>query len=209
MSKAVSQSFFVGDTLREAWKILRENLVEVVAIYVVGAVVPQIIFFVIRQSMGDEVNALFVIVNQIVSIIVSMGLVKAFLDVVQNRKIDISFLWKEPKRVLDFVGGMILYMVIVIGGFLLLIVPGVIWSIKFRFFSYLIIEKGLGPIAALKESARITDGVKWDILAFDMALFVIVLLGFLALLVGLIVAIPLVALAQIVFFLRLVEHAKK
>lgn len=206
MAKAVSQSFFVSDTLRSAWNILRENTVEVVAIYVVAGIVPQVIFFFLRQALGDDLSVFFVLIEQLVSVVFSIAVLKAFLDVVQKRKIDVSFIWTDPKRVLNFIAGTVLYALIVIGGLLLLIVPGVIWSIKFRFYAYLIIEENLGPIEALKKSAQLTQGVKWDILAFDMVLGVITLLGLLALVVGLIVAIPLVALAQIVFYLRLAKR---
>ncbi|MEA3324508.1 MAG: hypothetical protein U9Q37_05135 [Euryarchaeota archaeon] len=59
--------------------------------------------------------------------------------------------------------GLILYGFIVVGGLILLTIPGIIWAIKFQFFDYLIVDKGLGPIDALEKSSEITRGVKWDL----------------------------------------------
>ena len=73
---------------------------------------------------------------------------------------------------------MILYGLIVLAGMILLVIPGIIWAVKLQYFSYFIIDKKLAPIEALKESSRITTGIKWDVFAFCSVLIVINLIGF-------------------------------
>ena len=90
--------------------------------------------------------------------------------------------------------GSILYGLIVLGGMLLLIIPGIIWMIKFQFFSYLIIE-GLGPVEALKKSAQITRGAKRELFVFGFILVGITILGVLCLFIGLFATIPTTLLA--------------
>jgi uncharacterized membrane protein len=75
-------------------------------------------------------------------------------------------------------------------GLVLLIVPGVIFGLMFMFSTFLVIDRELAPIEALKESNRITYGHKWRLLGFTLVLLLINVLGALALLVGLLVTVP-------------------
>ena len=85
----------------------------------------------------------------------------------------------------------------------MLIVPGIIWGIQYMFFSYFIIDEDLGPMEALKRSAAITEGAKWDLFLFGLLLAGINLLGALCLLVGLIATIPATMLAFAFAYRRL------
>ena len=60
-----------------------------------------------------------------------------------------------------YLSGSILYELIIVGGMILLIIPDIIWRIKFQFFSCFIVDKGVGPIEALKRSSVITKDAKW------------------------------------------------
>jgi len=74
-------------------------------------------------------------------------------------------------------------------------VVGTIWAIKFSFFRFSIVDRGVGPIRALKDSSIITRCVKWQLLVFYAALLGVNLLGCLCLGVGLFVTIPITYLA--------------
>jgi uncharacterized membrane protein len=76
-----------------------------------------------------------------------------------------------------------------------LIVPGLIAAIFFMFTTFIVIDKELGPIEAMKESMRIGKGYRWPLLGFICVLFLIMLGGVIALLVGVLVAMPVTSLA--------------
>ena len=80
-------------------------------------------------------------------------------------------------------------------GFLALIIPGIILSMGLAFVPYLVVDRGLGPIEAMKESWRITKGHKWQLLLLFLALLGINLLGILALIIGIFVTVPITMLA--------------
>lgn len=61
-----------------------------------------------------------------------------------------------------FIAGIML-MIIVAVGLVLLIVPGIYWLIRFRFFPYFIIDKNAGIIESLKQSWHATNGQEWHI----------------------------------------------
>jgi uncharacterized membrane protein len=56
-----------------------------------------------------------------------------------------------------------LYTLIVCIGFLLLLAPGVIWSLKYGLSFFSIMDKGLGAVQSLGISGRITTGYKWQL----------------------------------------------
>lgn len=105
--------------------------------------------------------------------------------------------------------GSIIYGVIVSLGLILLIIPGIVWAIKFQFFDYLIIDKGLGPIDALEKSSEITRGVKLDLLTFGILIWIINLLGLLCLVVGLFVTIPITVVAKAFVYRKLLHETPR
>lgn len=104
-----------------------------------------------------------------------------------------------------YLGAKILVSAIVAVGFVLLIVPGVILMLMFLMTQYIVIDRSLGPIEALKESNRITKGHKAQLLLLVLAVAGLNILGALALLVGLFVSVP-VSMLAIVHAYRTLEH---
>jgi len=144
--------------------------------------------------------ALFVIVAVVLAVIqvlAKMGSIRLVLRAHDNAE-SAAFgdLW-APHPFWKFVGGSILVGVIVIIGFILLIVPGIIWALRYLFVPYLIMERKLAPFAALKESARITYGHKWQLLGLLGLIVLINILGAILLLVGLLVSVPVSSLAMV------------
>jgi uncharacterized membrane protein len=96
--------------------------------------------------------------------------------------------------------GMLLVGFAVAAGFLLLIVPGVIFALKYSQTRFLIIDKHMKPMEAVRESARLTKGKRGKIFGFALLLLLINILGALALLVGLLFTIPLSLIATAVLY---------
>lgn len=80
----------------------------------------------------------------------------------------------------------LVFWLIVFGWLILLVIPWIIFSVRFQFFGYAIVDKWLSPIDALKYSWRITKWRFWEIIWFDFYFVLINLLWMLCLLVGLI-----------------------
>jgi len=80
-------------------------------------------------------------------------------------------------------------------GIPLVVVLGTILFLMFVFSGFLVIDRTLGPITAMKESYRITQGFRWRLLGLSLLLLLINLLGFLAFFVGMLVSGPVALLA--------------
>jgi hypothetical protein len=42
----------------------------------------------------------------------------------------------------------------------MLVVPGIYFALKYKFYDYLIVDKGMGPVETIKRSGVLTEGVK-------------------------------------------------
>lgn len=131
----------------------------------------------------------------VVSIFVGIGLTTFALRAHDNiESAQIADLW-NPDPFWRFLGAHILTTVVVVIGFIAFIIPGVILAVGLGFVPYLVVERGLGPIQAMKESWRITKGYKGQLFLLLLALLGISLLGMLALVIGIFVAAPVAMIA--------------
>jgi uncharacterized membrane protein len=69
-------------------------------------------------------------------------------------------------------------------GLLLLIVPGIIFACRLSFVPYLVMDKGLEPVAAIEKSWFMTRGHGWRIFGMYLLSILMFLVGLLLVLVG-------------------------
>lgn len=157
-----------------------------------------------RFQMGDNTHnapamiALLIVVGiamAFIQVLAKMGAIQLALKAHDTpESVVFKDLW-APHPFWKYVGSSVLVGIIVVIGFILLIVPGVIWALRYLFVPYLVMERKLKPFEALKESARITYGHKWQLLGMLCLVALINILGLLCLVVGLLVSVPVSSLA--------------
>ncbi len=170
-----------------------------------------LLLFVIQMLVSALQNALPGFLGFVISLVASTllysGILHLFLkahdDVASARYHDLWY----PKPFLNYFGVSLLLMVIVGIGFLLLIIPGIILGLMFFAAGYLVIDRGLNPIEALKESARITKGSRVKLLLLFLAMAALSILAMLPLFLGFLVVGPIVALAGVHAYRTLAHHA--
>ncbi len=138
----------------------------------------------------------------IISFLISLGIASTSLKIARNEEFKYRDLFGQVRVLWKYILSSIVYGLVVLGGLILLIVPGIIWSIKFHFYPYFILQ-GFGPIEALKKSANITYGFKWRLFFLNLSFGIIVVLGVLCLFVGLLWAIPITWIASALVFDKL------
>jgi len=143
----------------------------------------------------------------LLSFLVDLGTTNFMLRTHDNvGSVQLRDLWR-PDLYWRYLGAVILVGLSVLGGLILLIIPGIIFALALSFASILVVDRGLGPIAAMKESMRLTKGYRWRLLLFFLALILLNVLGVLLLLVGLLVTMPISALAWLHIY-RAIEKEK-
>ena len=213
MGKTVetTNGLFIGNTIGEAWKIFKEDWISIYAVIILPWLT--LAAYVLSQSAlgvepGTPTYWIWYCGYMVFSMVVSMGVCNAFLAITRGKKVTLKTFTKMFPRILNYLAAQILVTLVILGGFLLFIIPGIIFSIKYMFTPYLVIDKGMGPIEALKASAKLTDGIKWDLVGFGAAIMVLMYLGALALLVGLLVTIPVATVSFVVLYNMLISRKK-
>lgn len=163
----------------------------------------------LMEGMGES-DASFVwsLVYMAIQLVISMGVIKAYLNIVRGQKVTTQTFTSAAPDALKYIAAQILLGLIVLGGLILFIVPGIYFAIKYMFTPYLVIDKGMGPIEALKASGDVTKGIKWDLIGFFAAAIVLTYSGILALFVGLIITIPVATLSYVVLYDLLLRRLK-
>ena len=86
------------------------------------------------------------LVGLAVSMLVSLGLTNFTLRAHDNiETVTIGDLW-NPEPIWRYLGAYLLILLIVIVGFLLLVVPGIIASLGLGFATYLVVDRGMQPV---------------------------------------------------------------
>ena len=124
--------------------------------------------------------------NNIVSIVLWVWLLWFFFNIAKwlAQKVDNLFheiTWDRIRK--TFVWGL-LFALIMMGGLLLLVIPWIIFSTRFSFFAYAIVDKWYWPVDALKYSWRITKWHFWEIVWFWLYFCLINMLWLLCLIIG-------------------------
>ncbi len=189
-----TQKFSLNGALTFGWRIMKRHFWFFIGIFII-TILLEIIPNVLAGIVAEQVPTLSLLINLaagIIGMIAGMGVFKIALKFCDDEPIEIADLFSCAPLFMKYLLGSILYGLIVAAGLILLIIPGLIWAVKFQFFSYCIIDKKLGPIEALKASSRMTRGVKWDLFVFGVVLMLMNSVGFLCL--GLAPLAPILAL---------------
>lgn len=201
-------SFSKKEAIAFGFEVAKKNISFFVSLLVIVAIVYLGLQF-FQIALNGQRNALasflYAVIFWLVNVVISMGVIRISLRFVDGRTPKLSDVFRT-NSVLSFILVSVVRSFIVLVGILLLIVPGIIWSIKLQYAGYLVVDKGMGTVDALNKSWEITKGVKLNLFLFGIILVLINILGFLAILVGLIITVPLSMVANAFVYRRLLSQ---
>jgi uncharacterized membrane protein len=142
------------------------------------------------KKAAPFISLLFALAGLFVSNVLTIGTTKIALKFTDGQKPELADLFTGYPLFFKFFFATLLFVLIVAAGLILLIVPGIMWAVRFSQFGYLVVDKGLGPTESLRKSAEITQGARWHLFLFGLILLGVNLLGLLALVIGLLWAVP-------------------
>jgi hypothetical protein len=90
--------------------------------------------------------------------------------------------------------------ILIILGFLCFIIPGVYLSIRWIFAEFLVLDKGMRPLEALRASSTMTEGIRWKLFFFMVVAMLLIVVGFFALVIGMFAASVVLTFALIHFY---------
>ncbi len=154
-------------------------------------------------EMGSIVIAVTLIsqvIQQVVAIFLKLGLARVGLNLVSGKEVSIGMLFGEGSKFLRAFGASILFGIAMVIGLVLLIVPGIYIALRYGQFLNAIVDRDLGIMEAFDYSSSITENNLMNLFVLGLLSFVAVIVGMILCGIGLIVAGPVVWLASLVAY---------
>lgn len=128
-----------------------------------------------QQDVFISVTVLIALLYAALQIQVQNGWIRYLLQLMRHDDAALGLFLADPARIIySFFGGIAMSIIVAVG-YVLLIVPGIIWSIKYRYVLYLIVDKKVGVRQAFADSAAMTNNLKWRIVTLDARVVLMVL----------------------------------
>lgn len=202
--------FSKKEAISLGFELAKKNIIFFIGIFVIVVVISMVSGAVQVAAALDKQPFAYIILNVvmfIVNSIIAMGLIKVTLELIDKKKPKFSDLF-YVKPLVNFILGSLIRGVITFIGFILFIIPGIIFSIRLQYVTYLIVDKNLSPVEAVKKSWNMTKGNTWNLFFLGILLFLVNILGVILLLVGLFITVPLTMLATAFVYRKLLLHSK-
>lgn len=116
--------------------------------------------------------------------IINYGADLIFLKGVRGDQVEVRSIFDGFKNYVNIILASLLTTGLIGIGLIVLIFPGIYVACRLAFVSYLVMDEGLDPIAAVEASWRITRGHAWRIFILGLLSVFIFFLGLLLLIVG-------------------------
>lgn len=184
-----------GSVFSKSWVVLKERFLDVLII-----VALLIVFQIPLASMEDGMPYHSPLLGILYFIIfygpVKMGIALAFLHVVRGDRLQLESIFSVFKSNYGNILLASLLNTVIIGiGFAMLIVPGIIFAVRLSFVSYLVTEKQMDAVEAIKTSWEMTRFFGWQIFGMGLLCIPICIGGLILFGVGIIISMMWIGLA--------------
>ena len=189
----------VGSSYGNGWGKLWKYFLELFLIGIIGFVIgiPMGMEGWARDAVGTAtiLGVLGFIYSILVMNPVEYGVTFAFLKAARGDKLEISNMFEAFRNYWNTVLANLLVGIIVFIGFVLFIIPGIIFACKLVFTPYLVVDRKMQVIEAVKQSWRMTNGHAWKVFLIGLLAIPISIAGLICFGVGIIVSIMWIRLA--------------
>ena len=197
--------FSIEEAFEFAWEVTKQNVALFIGLLVAAVIIDTIPVALAAQLQEKHhlLAPVFSIIGWVLQTIITMGLIKIAIQFADGQKGGFSDLFSCASLFIPYILGSFLYALIVLVGLVLLIVPGIIWAIRYQFFVYFIIDKKCKVFEAFQKSSEVTYGAKWRLFIFSILLTMLNFFGMIPLFMGLLVTIPITLVAVASVYRRL------
>ncbi|MHB1420509.1 MAG: hypothetical protein ACYCX4_13155 [Bacillota bacterium] len=168
------KSFSIGKALRFGWESIEKNFWLFLGLSVIIYALAYPLNMVV-ESDSWWLILISILLYFVLTTIVGIGMLRISLRLVDGQHVSFRDFSCSLPVFFRYIITSLLSAIIILLGMVLLIIPGIYFGIKYSFSLYFVIDRGLRPVAALKESSRITRGVKWRIFALGLLIGAIII----------------------------------
>jgi len=176
---AAAPTFSSTEAFGFGWDVARRNTGFFVVVLAVSAVLDGIpgTFQEATAATAPLVSFLFALMTLVVSTVTTIGQTKIALRFVDGERPTHADLYAHHRLFFRFLTTGFVYVLVVALGLVLFVVPGVLWLVRYCASLYLVVDKGMGTREAMRTSAELTRGVRWQLFRFALACIVLVVGG--------------------------------
>jgi len=195
-----------GNSYSIGWKVLKTSFVELLVV--------SIVFMVLRGPIGTvqwKVDSFGWFMAPLVLFAITYGIFVAgpiqyganwvFLKAVRGERIEVRDVFVVFQR--NYWNAVIAHIVvgIIVGmGVVMLIVPGIIFACRLAFVPFLVVDREMDVMDALRVSWDMTRGYGWQIFLMGLLAIPVVILGLICLFVGVVVSVMWISSAFAVMY---------
>lgn len=156
--------FLLKEILRVSWISTKEHWGLLLGVAcIMGVTQYSISFSQYVAGEGTTAYLFLTLVGFFVTLVLQVGFLKILLNSTSNKEVSLELLIGSPALIVPFFLATLAYVFVTVGGLLLLIVPGIVWALRYCQWSFVMVEKKVGVREAFKRSAEITYGYKKDL----------------------------------------------
>ena len=197
-----AHAFEASRAFRDGWKGFNRNAGALVGFTVLAAVVLgllQALQYGLITSAANNPETLggisilvfgIVLLQAIISLVISIALLDGGLQSVRGRTLAFGELFAKVTEVPNLIGLQLFGGLAVLLGFLAFVLPGVYLAVAYVFAGMALVDRPQSFVDALNSSRRLVTPHWFEVTLFLLAVFGVVVLGYLACLVGGFVSVP-------------------
>ena len=175
-------------------------IIGIMVTYFVLAVVPQV--YITAYAPQEPTKGIQILsgVLIVIQLFLTLGFIKIMLQLVDDQYVEINDLFNNFLPFISYFIAYFLYVIAVVLGLLLFIVPGIFIAIRFLFYPYFILDGTHSSILALQKSYKLTKGLELELFLFGLAVIALNIAGALFFGIGIIFTYPLTTMATAILF---------
>jgi uncharacterized membrane protein len=182
-----------GRALSYGWERMKANALLFFLVALVAVVVELPNKGNSQEFEGDSITAIWSLLyfayTLLFAPVINYGVDLIFLQGVRGDKVVINRLFDGFNNYVNVILANLLVFGLVIIGIVVFIVPGIYIGCRLAFTSYLVMDEGMDPVAAVEASWRLTKGHAWKIFLLGFLSILIFIAGLLLLVIGVLPAI--------------------
>ena len=174
----------IGELFSKSFKFYQEHykkLMLITLILVLPMVISQILPYISSSAAMMLVIFIVSVASIVIAVMAEIVLVLYIKEKNLNFDIKKAFFTDSKNKFWSFIWISILVGLVVMGGMILFIIPGIYWMICFIFASYILIDQGKKGWEAAKESKRLVKGNWWPVFGRLALIYIVIFVVQLAL----------------------------
>lgn len=221
LSKLSVQQVDVDWTLRATWQLFKVHcgiLIGIFMIMVAAAMVSWMGFLIVRvatMAVAGQMNQatalsltiglgiLENVISQVISLWFTIGSIRVMLQISRNQAPNLGLLLESAPFLLRTCLATLLFGILVLGGLILFIIPGIYVCLTYWNYNYFIVDRNCGVWEAFRLAKVHASGNRLSIFVIGLIFLVLGLLGFLACGVGWIATSPFCMLMLVITYLTM------